>query len=328
MTKEDFKTTNNSDEENKIAELYKNLSNPDLSDSVKDIIRKEIDSLENSASITPEIDEKVAKKKSILQNPAILGLIGVSSALILALLTHFFLLPILQVEKAREELNGISRSYGVIRPFNTDLMLFEGKKMENVNFEQKGLSKNGIMTTPPAFIFTNGKDYAKKKFEVYIDFSEQRSRDFILLNQNVIKKLVESGTMDLHIHAVPTGKPYSMYAAETLAETFYTSPDKAWEALIELLKLSAVIETENIADPVESILEKIERIGVTGVDEESIRNGTFASWIVSISDDERLVRGVSFPLIYLNNNVVDHSLVDINNPDAIQKFILNSYNSE
>lgn len=254
--------------------------------------------------------------------PAKFAVISLSIALLLPVIIVFILQPLVSKNSARQELSKIRNSYGSITALNKEIVTFKGQKIKNANIKQKALAYNKEATTPPSFIFDNSKIGEKKIVDIYVDFNSQRSRDLILLNRNNLQGLVESGSITLKIHSLPTGSAYTMYSTEALAESFYTSPDKSWDFLLELLRLSATVDTDKSQDVVKLISDTAKKLEVKSVDENSIKNGTFSSWILSTGDDLRLKDNVAPPLIYSDDKLIDGDKINFNNADDLRKAIL------
>jgi hypothetical protein len=238
--------------------------------------------------------------------------------------------PMIQKSEATKELSEAFERKGPITAVNTEAILFVGEgdaPNSELSKSQKALSSNGIATSPAAFTFSNGKDLKdKKSLDIFLDFSSQRSRDFFVINQAIIRNMVESGQIDLNIHPVPTGSAFSVYAPQSLAETFVSYPEKSWSAFIELMKLSATLDEKGLTET-DAVLKEIEKSnknqGFSSITGETIISGTFASWILTVSDDPRLYNGSGLPSLYLNGGIIDDSVVEINNSTTLKNYIKN-----
>lgn len=234
----------------------------------------------------------------------------------------FFLQPWLKSQDANRVLSSVGMSRGDIRPQNTVLYTFSGQLLKNANVNQKSLTGGGVGPSDGAVLgFTNGKDGNKKTLDLYIDFNGSSSRDFVLLNQTSLRSMVESGQVDLRVHPVPSGTALSIYSPEVVAESFVTTPSKSWSLLLETLKLSASLETDKSADVVDALVETAKKSGVSGVDKESITNGTFGSWIFSNGNDTRIANQ-SVPVAYVNGRVINRDSVDYNDSDRFAVAVL------
>lgn len=252
-------------------------------------------------------------------------LISLVVGAVLAVIAAFLLNGYLLNRSAKMDLLNINKNLGSITAFNDELLLFtEGQVIEKTNIEQKGLGKHGELTRPASFIFSNNvKNEEKKIIRAYLDFSEQRSRDFILLNQDLLKNLVEKGIIDLHIYSIPTGNAFSIYASEALAEAFATSPGSSWDYFIDLMKASAELERDkDHEDTVERIVELAEKNNIDEIDEDSVLNGTFGSWLLTVAEDPFLSHGVLLPELFVGEVPVS-DIVNINNSEELKKIILN-----
>lgn len=276
----------------------------------------------------PELQEKEEKENwfthMTIKKGAIVALIG---SILMALLAVFIVKvaePAMENFKARQALEEVVNQRGVITPVNTSPVVFSGQTIENANIDQKALGSGGQATTPASYIFDNDKVGEKKNVDIFLDFSNQRSRDFLIFNREVLRGMVEGGNIQLRILPVPTGKSYTIYASEALAEAFVSYPDKAWDFMFDLALLYPNTDNSTAETIVESIANKAQESGMTDITVESIQSGTFASWIISIGNDSRLQTGYYPPLVY-----VDDKLLDIDNPndtETLKNMILRGAN--
>lgn len=224
--------------------------------------------------------------------------------------------------KANKELANVLSMKAPVSAWNDELLIFTtGQIIENTNIEQKALGRNGEVTTPARFIFSNGKGKNPKTVKAFLDFSEQRSRDFILINKDLLQGLIEGGVINLEVYSIPAGRGYSIFSTEALAEAFVSEPDKAWEYFIELMKLSAELESNVSADEmVERIAETAHKVKINQIDEDSIWNGSFTSWILTVGEDPFLQTGVLLPEVMVNNEAIA-DIININDTEALRRVI-------
>lgn len=243
--------------------------------------------------------------------------------IIVAIVAAYLLNEQLALNNARQEIVNVKNQAGTITAYNDEMLLFTtGQKIENTNISQKALGKNGKVTNPASFIFSNGKSNKNKKtVRAYLDFSEQRSRDFILMNQTLLKSMIQAGTIDLQIFAVPTGKAFSYLSSEALAEAFVTEPKQSWNFFVDLMKASAELESnKNAEDMVKRIVELAEKNKITQIDKNSLYNGTFSSWLLTVANDPFLQPGVLLPEVFVGNTaLVD--IINVNDSDQLRKAI-------
>lgn len=234
--------------------------------------------------------------------------------------------PMIQKKQASSTISKIAEDRGPLTAHNTESITFAGTGDAPSNSEnQKALASNGIVTNPAAFVFTNGKNVGQKQVDLYVDFSSQRSRDFIVLNQLSLKSMIEMGDIVLNIHPVPTSDAFSVYAAESLAETFVNAPEKAWPMLMKLMEISTTLDAAAGEESKETILELIttatESIGVPNVTDDTIKSGIFASWILTVGDDSRVKNEFGLPGLYVNGGIVDQNTVDIHDSATLKKYL-------
>jgi len=226
---------------------------------------------------------------------------------------------------AQSILDGAVANRGAIEASNTELKTFTGQAPQGANSEQKALAQGGEITDPAMFVYTNGKSEDKPVLDFYLNFSDQRSRDAFIFNSGTLKALVESGQIELRVHSLLDGKAYSMYASEALAEVFAADSGYAWQALTELLRQApSLVSIDDANAMAAEITETMENLGVATVSEESIQNGTFASWLLTVGDDPQLNSGtgVSLPLIVKDGKALNLSVDELNNADLFRKAVM------
>lgn len=212
------------------------------------------------------------------------------------------------------EATGVKSDSGSITAVNHDLVPYSGKAVEGTNVEQKALSVKTTATDPAAFIFSNGKESSDRKVvDLYIDFSHQRSRDLVLLNKDYLKNQVENGTITLKIHAVPSSSPYSIYGPEVVAEGIYLDPDHGWDLLVDVLKYGRVVtdEQKSQAETLKGLVAVSRDLGYDEIDRQSITNGTFVAWILSVAEDPQLKLGEKIPLMRIGGKTVAMTGTDL-----------------
>ena len=269
-----------------------------------------------------QVEEKSQKKKLLSFTPMTFLLGGVISAIVLALLVQFVLTPAWNNVTAQKELDNVKSESGPITAVNTQMATFQGQKLPSANTSQKALASGSVVTEPAGFIFANGKSNPNARVvDIYLDFGSQRSRDLVLLNQNNLRGMIEGGTVVLRVHPVPNGNVFTMYSSEALAESFTTTPKKSWDFFLELMRMSASLKPTDSGEVSKEIAKTAKALNIKGVDEKSIENGTFASWIISVGDDPKLKTGYYPPLIYVNGDLLDSKL-NLNDADTLRREIL------
>lgn len=315
----------------------------DRYDSENEDLRRQVAAAEERAKLRERLAElgeapqkteasterpKRERSEASLLNLSPLKLFGLAAGAValpvaLALLVFFVVQPRLAETSAQEQLDQLTDARGAIMPANRELVTFTGQKVESANAEQKALGSGGSATEPSGFIFTNGKSGDKKRLDIYVDFAQQTSRDFLLLNQDVLRGLVEGGAVDLYIHPIPGGTTFSMYGPEAVAEAIYYAPEDSWNYLITVLKLSAEIQSEGLENDeiAKALAKRAKEAGIGGIDQDSIQNGTFASWLLSIGNDSKVAAGLTLPALYVDDQAVDTTQLDLNDSDALRRYI-------
>jgi hypothetical protein len=279
--------------------------------------------------IFEESSQKEPTPNSVMSRKSFISIIAAGTVLagVAAAAYTFGLEPQFQKTSAEKTLENIADSYGPITAHNSSSVAFtgEGTPPANTTSNQISLSVGDVATTPAAFVFTNAKSVPKKIVDVYLDFSAPRSRDFMTFNSDSLRRLVESGEVQLRIHPVPTDSKFSVYSAEALAEVFKKSPDRAWSYFLELMKASAVLDESPTGDQEDEVLSAIvgatAKIGINGITVNAVKSGAFASWILTVADDPKVNNQFGLPAIYKNDAIIDQDSVDINNTDVLTKYL-------
>lgn len=301
------------------------MKNNSFNDEEKDLNLSGEDSNETASNLSNKKDNssKLTKKTiAILSLSALLLGSGASTAYV------FAVDPYLKTKQAEKELSAIFEQRGPIQPENTTVFDFNVEYTENVGdlAKQKSLGSDNAPSMS-TFIFTNGKvNENSSTLELYLDFNSQKSRDFFNLNSEALKNLVESGKITLKILPVPSQNPLSAYAPEALSLVFEKQPNKAWESLKSLFKLSVVIADEKITDKNEVLERIVKAVNSTGVSltSDDILKGEYASWILSVATSENLKTSGGIPALYLNGSLVNQDEIDILNSESLVKYIWNS----
>lgn len=278
-----------------------------------------------------EGSKEETEPKPVMNRKTFFAILGVGTVLAAGAAAGitFGIEPHLQKSAAMTTLEELARNHGPITAYNSSTVPFkgEGAAPSTTNSNQLSLSVGSTATNPASFIFTNGKSVPSNIVDVYLDFGSQRSRDFIVLNGDTLRNLVESGEIQLRIHPVPTDSKFSVYSAEALAEVFEKSPDRAWSYLIELTKISAVLNESPTGTQEDEVLSAIvgstAKVGINGVSVNTVKSGAFASWILTVADDTKVQNKFGLPAIYSNDVLIDQDSVDINNSDVLIKYLKN-----
>lgn len=226
---------------------------------------------------------------------------------------------------AQSKLEALTSQRGEIQPKNSASAAFQGQSIEGADSSQKALveSSGALSTEQASFVFWNGKSADAAPVDIYLDFTEQRGRDYFLSNAEVFKSLVESGTIELRVHSLLTGNAYGMIASNTVAETFEKHPELGWDMLFALVREAPTAGSlDNTSDIVASVQEIVARVGASTVGEQEIQNGSFSSWLITVGDDTRLQGSISPPMTYVNDVEIRIPAENLNNPDETRKAIL------
>lgn len=245
----------------------------------------------------------------------------ISSALVLAPVTHFFIIPELTSVQANKELKELLPFNNVITVKNTDLIEFKSSaSMDelNINPSQKALVNENI----PGITFTNTNKTSAKKVNLYVDMMNSTSRDLLFFNRKNLENMITTGDIELTIHFLPTNNIFSLYSAEALIETAHTQPEKTWDLMYDLAKQSLVNQTNKSNDSISLITKALQDNNITHVNKESIQNGTFITWLFSIKNDKNLQTGYYPPLLYVDNKIINTKTINLNDQEELRKLIL------
>ena len=242
--------------------------------------------------------------------------LGYRSLLVVALVAILasvgFVWGIANLSKSDGSLNQSVGNYE-ITALNTDAVPFSGGAyIAGTSSAQKGLSSNGDdPTDPPAFIW-RGNSKAVSTLEIYMDISDQRSRDFLLMNRVAIENLIKSGKTSVAIHLTPVEDPFATYAGEALAQIFANNAKVSWSTLFNLLRASAVAENDGWSST-EALKQVSKLVAPDGVSKKQVQSGDFANWLYSTKDDPRLASGISLPGIF--GVRIDNASVNVNSTE-------------
>lgn len=278
----------------------------------------------------------ISPKFSISKSPKwLIVLVGIAATVGLAFGYVRVIDPWIAQLNAEEDLNSQVEEEP-IRAQNSELIPFTpdassaGEIPPGVNPLQLGLGENGSLSEPAHFVFSSANaDENSHVVDIYMDFYSQRSRDFISRNSSTLESLTESGKLVLRIYPVLNKEAFSIYAPEALAEVFATAPDKAWGFFTDLIQESATLTGAETSEQVVSFIannaqENIGTCVLEGgnvcVDEASIVNATFLTWLYTASDDLRLAVGYIPPVIYVDGDELDQDAVTITDPAAMVRF--------
>jgi len=275
-----------------------------------------------SESAKENVKTKMSKKTIALLTIGAIALGGSGAAGYV-----FGLDPYLKTKAAEKDLSEMFANRGPIQAENTTVFDFNIEYSEDIGeiAKQKALGSDNAPSMA-TFSFTNGKTSESnqtKELETYLDFNSQRSRDFFNQNSDSLKSLVETGKITLNVIPVPSDNPYSAYAPEALAIVFEKYPDKAWDSLKQLMKLSVVIADEGVTDKNEIIKRIVKSINSTGasITSKEILKGEYASWVLSVATSEKLKTSGGIPALYLNGDLVNTDEVDILNSESLVSYI-------
>lgn len=260
-----------------------------------------------------------APMKSRFKNAVVL-LSGLIVTVGLAFSYVYLIEPALIEKKASQELSEAFEKRAPLTASNTETSNFSSDLGES-----KALAENSTVTNPAGFKFTNEKRIAEREFSAYLDFSSQRSRDFIVLNSVTLKNLIESGSVNLTIHAVPTESPFSIYAGQALSLSFSESPEKAWPLLIELMKISAEIDASEDEWSNDQLRERIasaaKDLGAESITAEALKSGSYVNWLMTVADDSRVNNQYGLPALYIDGSLVDQESIDVNHAPSLTKLL-------
>jgi len=277
-------------------------------------------------SATGELAEREIAAAPRGRKPLVIAVIAL--AVVFVILSGFLVWKsyIAPQQNAVSALEGIAASRGNITALNTSMVTYNGQKVAEANVKQKGLGQGDKLTSPPAFIFTNGKkDDSRKALDFYFDFSDQRSRDALISNSNSLQALVESGKVELRLHSLLSGRAYSVYASEALAEVFSADSSHSWDSLLVLLRNAPeYADSDSNDEIVKGIVSSVKNTGANSVDAESVKNGTFASWLLSVGNDPKLNGAVApkLPYILVDGRTLNLSVNQLNDSDAFKSAVL------
>jgi hypothetical protein len=273
-----------------------------------------------SATGAESAKEPLLSKKALIITAITVPLLAIAMAFV----AFFVINPQIENKRANDTLIELWNNAGNVTLLNTEQTTFTGQSLPSANVEQKALTGSGVNASSGVFAFNNGKDVENRKtLDVYLDFGSQASRDFFAYNQSMLTSMIRSGQVEVRIHPVPTGSPLSMYAPETLAEVASVQPNKVWDLVLETMKIGPTLQDGTPQETAEAITTMLGNEMITDIEPGDVSDGTFSSWILAVGDDENLSTGYYPPVVYLNGAEVSGEDVNLNDSDALQRYILN-----
>lgn len=272
--------------------------------------------------------KRAHRKFSIAETPRwLIVLVGVVVAVALAFGYVKFVDPVIAEKQAAAQLD-VKLAKSPIVGQNTELLSYKpdakaaGEIPTGVNPKQLGLGENGKLTSTSAFVFASDKATKKSHvMDVYMDFYSQRARDFITINKSTLAENIQTGDLILRIHPILNKDSFSIYAPEALAEVFGTAPKKAWGFFTNLMKDSITLTGQEKPDQILDFIAKTAQDnGGKQIDEASIGNATFLTWLYTASTDAKLKVGYTPPVIYVDDKELDQNKWTINDPEDMVEF--------
>lgn len=247
----------------------------------------------------------------------LLGTIGI----ILSALLGWGAAIMVSRNNANDQLSQLSAMSQEVTMRNNEIMVYTGQKMTTSTIKQKALGTAGRMTTPAGFVF--GADNASTTVDLYVDFGNKKSRDFLLMNRNSFTNLMERNKVSIVIHPVPQGSAFSAYAAEALAESSEGDTTQSWNLLMELMKTGTDLDTNKPDEIVGAVVKTSKEAGFPGISSRTVKSGHFSSWLLSVGNAPVLKNASGIPLMVVNGTTIDSSTLNMNNADDVRRRIVN-----
>lgn len=225
-------------------------------------------------------------------------------------------------QSAANELNELAENTGNLLAVNTDVLDYG----EEDGSYALGVGNGSNHPDYGTFVFRNDTQEYDRTVDLYIDYSSQRSVDLMLVNNTMLRGLIESGNAEVRLHPVPSDHPLSLYSAETLAQVMHRHPDKVWEVNISLLQLHTELRDRGEGETIstEEILELIENElsyyhDIEDIDADLIREGMFFDWLTATAQSPDLSGGAP-PLVYSDGALVESGVY--HNSEELRQNIL------
>lgn len=250
-------------------------------------------------------------------------LLSLSVSVALAALLSYTITRDSAMKNAEKDLRDLNYSNSSVIPKNVNSFPYNSEKIiDGASIEQKSLSDKSSIESP-SFIFTNSeRNKNSKEVHLYIDLSKRNNVDFFNFNRGVFESLIKTGEIDLHVHPVMSGDPYSIYSFELLAKSFEKKDQESWDLLFNLVvnapasyELKAPEESLNIVESV------ISQSYIDGIGREDLMKGEYSSWILSIEKDKNVSDGFFEPEIYIGDSRIETQSIDMNNSSEFRKVI-------
>lgn len=250
-------------------------------------------------------------------------LLSLSVSITMAAILSYTMTRDSAMENAEKDLRYLKSGNSLVIPRNIDSFPYDSEKViEGASPDQKSLGEK-TSTESPSFIFTNSEsDKNPKEVHLYIDLSKRNNVDFFNFNRGVFESLIKTGKIDLHVHPVMSGDPYSIYAFELLAKSFEKEDQGSWDLLFNLVvNAPASYELKTPDDSLKIISDVISKSSIGGIDKTDLIKGEYSSWILSIENDKNVSDGFFEPEIYIDNSKVGTQSIDMNNKSKFRELI-------
>lgn len=276
------------------------------------------------------IDDTIEREERSLMRKSLFGL-AIIGSIGLGVGGAFLYDSYQRDQDAVTELAEFAESRGELTLVNSDVVEYDsGGEGDSYALGVGSAVGGGDAPDFGTFIIGNENEEFDRTVNLYLDYADPRSRDFLFMNQHMLQTLVENGQIELRIHPVPSSHPYSMYAAEALSQVAHRHPESFWSVSTSLLQLNDEVSSidEEVSasvfgDMIENELNRYHNI--EDIDQELIVEGMFFDWLGNISEDDMLTSGGVPPIIYSDGQLLDNE--SYYEPEELRENIVNAESS-
>lgn len=249
---------------------------------------------------------------------------ALSAALAIALAVAVFTLGNVQkASDARLALSSIAS--GEVVPAKVAVKTFSGQNLPGATVEQKALvsPSNGESAKAAVFTFTGSEPKEDGRIvDVFINFGDHQSRDFMLINEKMFTSLISSGSITFRVHPILGGSSFSVYAAHTVADSLAVEPESSFNLIFDLLRASHKASDLTDNKQVQAlVVETAKDSGFTKVKAQSLDEGRFAAWLLAVGDLPQLQNTFAPPILVVDGNKVQPESANYNNPQEVYQAI-------
>lgn len=243
---------------------------------------------------------------------------------------HFYVLPTYYTYQAQKELNEKINSLkkGSVKAYFAKIEEFKGEAIEGTTPKQVKLAtkiKGSFDKDGAVFEFFDKESvekYGISTLDLFIDFSNVASRDFLAVNSPILERFIKTEGLVVRVHPIPNNHPMSMLIPEAVAQSIAEDSSLSWNFMVKLNKNTKGFETDDSISLANSIASEVDEFGYK-ISAKSILHGAYSSWIYENSKNETL-KLKSAPIIIFGITPLTDESVVIHDPESFASYLSKS----